>query len=113
MQGSEAGQEARSTVKLAIRLNAQDNVATAMQALQPGETLSVLSDRGTEVDRVPVTTPLPLPFHKVALAEIQRGTAVLKYGEVIGHATAPIARGEWVHTHNLQSASFPATEEQA
>jgi altronate hydrolase len=39
--------------------------------------------------------------HKVAVRDIPAGTAVRKYGQVIGVATAPIAAGEHVHTHNL------------
>ena len=29
--------------------------------------------------------------------------AVIKYGVRIGHATQPVARGAWVHLHNLAS----------
>ena len=79
--------------KLAIRIDAQDNVAMAMETLVAGETLSVLSDEAQEVDRVTVTTDVPLAYHKVALAGIGRGDPILKYGEVIGYATAPIERG--------------------
>ena len=39
--------------------------------------------------------------HKVALRPIARGENVIKYGFPIGHATADIAQGEWVHSHNL------------
>jgi altronate hydrolase len=41
--------------------------------------------------------------HKLALRDIASGEPIIKYGEVIGRATADIARGEWVHTHNLKS----------
>ena len=39
--------------------------------------------------------------HKVALRPIAKGEAVVKYGFPIGKATADIAEGEWVHSHNL------------
>jgi altronate hydrolase len=39
--------------------------------------------------------------HKVAVRALPAGTAVRKYGQVIGVTTAPIAAGEHVHTHNL------------
>jgi altronate hydrolase len=39
--------------------------------------------------------------HKVAMRPIARGTAVHKYGEVIGVASADIAAGAHVHVHNL------------
>jgi altronate dehydratase large subunit len=98
--------------KLAIRIDAGDNVAMAMEALEQGDTLSVLSDQAREVDRVTVTPDVPLPYHKVALAGIGQGDPVYKYGEAIGYATEPIGRGEWVHLHNLESVNYrtaPAT----
>ena len=39
--------------------------------------------------------------HKHALQPIAKGEPVIKYGFPIGHATADIAVGEWVHSHNL------------
>ncbi len=41
--------------------------------------------------------------HKIALRDIAANEAVVKYGVRIGHATKPIARGAWVHLHNLAS----------
>ena len=34
---------------------------------------------------------------------LERGEKVIRYAMAIGSATAPIAAGEWVHTHNLAS----------
>ena len=41
--------------------------------------------------------------HKIALTRIANGEFVIKYGEIIGKATADIEEGDWVHTHNLRS----------
>jgi altronate hydrolase len=41
--------------------------------------------------------------HKFALREIFEGEYVVKYGEIIGRATQNIAKGDWVHTHNVKS----------
>ena len=41
--------------------------------------------------------------HKYALKDIKQGDYVIKYGEIIGRATQDIAKGEWVHTHNVKS----------
>ena len=47
----------------------------------------------------------PVPAgHKIALKDIAKGSAVVKYGYPIGVATADIKAGEFVHTHNLSSA---------
>ena len=39
--------------------------------------------------------------HKYALRDIKKGENIIKYGNPIGHATADIAAGEHVHTHNV------------
>lgn len=41
--------------------------------------------------------------HKFALCDIAKGDFVIKYGQVIGRATEDIAKGQWVHSHNLRS----------
>ncbi len=41
--------------------------------------------------------------HKIALRDIPQGEYVVKYGEIIGRASEDIAKGEWVHTHNVKS----------
>lgn len=39
--------------------------------------------------------------HKIALNDIAEGQYIYKYGFPIGIATKNIAKGEWVHSHNL------------
>jgi len=46
--------------------------------------------------------------HKVSLAAIPAGGDVVKYGEVIGIATAAIEPGHHVHVQNVRSARLPA-----
>ncbi len=41
--------------------------------------------------------------HKIALRDIPQGEYVIKYGEIIGRAKTDIAKGDWVHTHNVAS----------
>jgi (2R)-sulfolactate sulfo-lyase subunit alpha len=41
--------------------------------------------------------------HKIALADINSGDTVWKYGHDIGKAVANIAKGEHVHVHNLKT----------
>ena len=41
--------------------------------------------------------------HKIALADIAEGDTVVKYGQDIGRAVAPAAKGEHVHVHNLKT----------
>ncbi|UVH57603.1 UxaA family hydrolase [Variovorax paradoxus] len=45
--------------------------------------------------------------HKLARHAIAAGEKVLKYGAVIGSLRAPVAAGEHIHTHNLDSDYTP------
>ena len=77
-------------------ISERDNVATALEALEPGHALDV---RGATIV---VRDPIPRG-HKVALAAIAPGEPVLKYGSPIGLASAAIVPGGHVHTHNVAS----------
>jgi hypothetical protein len=60
------------------------------------------------VDGIDLTVPVAVPLgHKVALRPIAAGERVEKYRVPIGIATAAIAAGEIVHTHNLRSDYLP------
>lgn len=83
-------------VRRVIAVDARDNVANALEPLAPGDTIE------TPGRRVAVRGAVPMG-HKVALVPIAAGAAVLKYGEPIGHARAPIDAGEHVHIHNVES----------
>lgn len=41
--------------------------------------------------------------HKIARRALTPGTLVRKYGQPFGRVTHPIAPGEWVHTHNVET----------
>mgnify|MGYP000589595940 CR=1 FL=1 len=75
-----------------IRLHPDDNVAIALADLPAG---TVLPEIG-----LPLPAPVPRG-HKVALAPIAEGANVVRYGQIIGAAQAPIGPGEHVHSHNL------------
>lgn len=84
----------------AILIDKKDNVATALCQLEKGDSVVV----GVEGRSVNVVLSQDIPFgHKFALADIQQGEAVIKYGEAIGLATKQIRRGEHVHVHNVES----------
>ena len=77
-------------------ISERDNVATALEALDAGRALQ-LGD-GTLV----VAQAIPRG-HKIAIRAIAAGDAVVKYGSPIGRASADIAAGMHVHTHNVAS----------
>jgi len=39
--------------------------------------------------------------HKIALHDMAKGHALIKYGNVIGFLSKDVKKGEWIHSHNL------------
>jgi altronate dehydratase small subunit len=84
----------------AIVMKAADNVATAVEAIEPGATVAMV----VGVEKLTATVAEKIPFgHKFALRPIAKGQPVVKYGETIGLATRDILPGQHVHIHNLES----------
>ena len=77
-------------------ISERDNVATALDALTPGEQVEVAGRTLVVRDEVP-------GGHKVALRRIAAGEAVFKYGSSIGEASTDIEPGAHVHVHNVAS----------
>ena len=75
-----------------IHIHPDDNVAVALKAVSAG---TVFAGIIANVD-------IP-QGHKMALKPLGLNNQVMKYGFSIGHATAPIAAGDWVHTHNMKT----------
>jgi altronate dehydratase small subunit len=96
-------------MKRAMRINPDDNTATALNDIDAGETISLVSKSGPVGE---MTAKQAVPFgHKLAVVDIKKGDKVLKYGEVIGLSTQQISNGEHVHTHNVISALLPGDKE--
>ena len=75
-----------------------DDVVTVTKAILKGETIKyVLIGREVEIE---ATENIPL-YHKAAVKNVNKGSNLHKYGEVIGYATRDIKIGEHVHTQNL------------
>jgi altronate hydrolase len=73
-----------------IRLHPLDDVLIARHQLVGG----------AQVDDITIRGLIPAG-HKVAARDIAAGSAVRRYNQIIGFASKAIARGEHVHTHNL------------
>jgi altronate dehydratase len=83
-------------VKAALVISERDNVATALEPLEPGRRL--------DLGHVAVVVSEPIPSgHKIALQAIAAGEPVVKYGSPIGTASVAIASGAHVHIHNVSS----------
>ncbi|MBN9058032.1 altronate dehydratase family protein [Kaistia sp. K-TC2] len=86
----------------AIQLNPQDNVSVARAVIPAGTVLA-----GSNVvarDEIP-------SGHKIATQPIEAGDPVLKYGQVIGTASAAIQPGDHVHLHNLAMQDSDVTHD--
>lgn len=79
-----------------VILSSQDSVAVALQDI-PAETV-LKTPKGEVTVQAEIKRG-----HKVALQDINEGENVIKYGFPIGHALSNIAKGQWVHTHNLKT----------
>lgn len=79
-----------------LKLNSRDVVAVALRQISAGETLTI--------DNITLTTTEDIPQgHKIALADLAKNQNVIKYGYPIGHTTAEVKKGQWLHTHNVKT----------
>ncbi len=79
-----------------IKIHKDDNVAVAIEELKQGDAFTVNGEELKAVTDVPAG-------HKVALCDMEEKTPVTKYGCPIGYTTAKVAKGEWIHTHNIKT----------
>lgn len=80
-------------------LNEKDSVAVALSDI-PADAEVIVKAEDKEF-RVKLLEPIRFG-HKFAVRAIPQGDDIIKYGEVIGAAAAPIDAGEHVHIHNLE-----------
>ncbi|MCZ8260766.1 MAG: altronate dehydratase family protein [Beijerinckiaceae bacterium] len=79
-----------------LTLNPQDNLLVALETI----------DAGTALGGGLVATQRVPRGHKLAARLIAEGEPVLKFGQIIGFATAPISAGAWIHEHNVAMRDF-------
>jgi altronate hydrolase len=96
MNVEDIGERRIKTPARAIMVNRDDNVAVVLNEVRAGEKVILGADWSqVAVQNIPVG-------HKMAIASLQPGDAVIKFGQVIGVARQKIEPGEYVHLHNLQ-----------
>ncbi len=83
----------------AIVMKPVDNVATAVQVIEPNA--AVIVNLAGEKVTIQVTEPIPFG-HKFAIKDIAKGETIRKYGESIGAAIINIKTGQHVHVHNIE-----------
>jgi altronate hydrolase len=80
----------------AVRVRPTDDVAVAVDPLEPGDVITVGDETITIREAIPAG-------HKVALRARGVGDVIHKYGWAIGRLTAAVAAGDWIHSHNLKT----------
>ena len=91
----------------------QKTDASGVLLLAPGDNIAVAAvelPAGTEREvggaRIVLSSKVDVG-HKFAVRRIAKGERIVKYGAPIGVASRDIAPGEYVHTHNMESAYIP------
>jgi galactarate dehydratase len=85
-----------------IQVHPQDNVAIILN--QAGLSAGTCFDSGlTLIEDVPEA-------HKIALADIEAGSPILRYGAVIGYAERLIAKGSWVNEERMRLPVAPSLD---
>jgi len=78
-------------------IHPRDNVAVALTTMAAGDSAIVQGNfEFTTLEVIPAS-------HKIALRDISEGEEIIKYGETVAVSIRSIKKGEWVHTHNLES----------
>lgn len=89
-------------LKLALKVDDHDNVATIFaENIMDGMTVVIRDQRGND-EAVAVSGRIPYG-HKIAVRDIKAEEQIIKYGESIGVADCNIAKGEYVHIHNMKA----------
>ena len=89
------GLSERAKAPRVLRLNPADNVIVSVDPIMPG----AVAEGVTAISRTP-------KGHKMATRAIAVGEPVMKFGQIIGFATADIRPGEHIHTHNCGVHDF-------
>lgn len=80
-----------------IQINPLDNVAVALENLNPGDILKVNGRSVCVAEEIPCG-------HKVALTDLSAGSEVIKYGFSIGNMTDGVKEGCLVNERNLHTS---------
>lgn len=84
-----------------IQISERDNVAIAVQEVK----------QGTEIMPGIITLSDIPQGHKIALTDIPKDGAIIRYGVELGYALDPIAKGQWINEHMLRLPTPPGLDD--
>lgn len=82
-----------------------DAGVVVVEGVEAGRTIQGWVMEGDATLEITTRDAIPLG-HKVALRDIGEGDDVIKYGEVMGRASAAIAAGSHLHVHNTKTKKW-------
>lgn len=85
-----------------IKMKETDCVATALDDLRKGGNAEIFSPDNIKHEEITALNDIPFG-NKIALANMNAGDTVVKYGVAIGECTGSIKKGQLVHVHNVKS----------
>ena len=86
--------------RLTIRIKDADNVAVAIRDLE----------KGTDIGDGIATRDFIPQAHKIALKDIEKEEAVIRYGVTLGYAKERLEKGSWINEHMLCLPESPALD---
>ncbi len=80
-------------------MDINDNIGIIKQEAIKGKNIAIQNPELE--DLIEVKEDIPFGF-KIAIKDINQEDIIYKFGEAIGIASVPIAKGEMVHVHNVE-----------
>lgn len=92
-----------------MKMDEKDMVATALESVEKGGRAIIYNPENQLLCELTALTRIPFG-NKIALADIQAGKQVIKYGTSIGVCTKAVQKGMLVHVHNVRSNTVDIPE---
>lgn len=86
---------------LFIKVNDKDNVAITVNSISKGTKL---------LEDVIANEDIP-QGHKIALEDLGKGEAIIRYGVILGYSLLDINKGDWINEHMLELPEPPYVDE--
>lgn len=81
-----------------VKISEKDNVAVVVAPTKAG----------SAIEGFPFVALCDIPQgHKIALSDMSKGEAVIRYGVLLGYLTEDVKAGGWINEHNLQLPTSP------
>jgi len=95
--------EFRQAMPRFVQVHPSDNVAIIVD-------LEGLAAGATFANGLVLTERIP-QAHKVSLCDFEQGEPIIRYGQVIGHASRAVRAGSWIREDSVELPSAPALDE--